>query len=649
MRYRQVHLDFHNSGLLKDVGSKFNKTQFQEALKIGHIDSITIFSKCHHGYSYHPTNVGKMHPGLNFDLLQAQLDACAEINVNTVVYISTGLDELSANLHPEWLNRNPNESTMWTENFSKPGYHKLCNNTSYLDYLVLQVEEVMQKYKPNGIFMDIIGANPCYCSKCRNDIINEGKDPFNEKDAKEFGEKVYKNYLLRIEEAIRKYSASTSIFHNAGHLFRGRLDLVETYTHLELESLPTGGWGYDHFPLSAAYARTLDFEFLGMTGKFHKSWGEFGGFKHPNALRYETALSIANGAKCSIGDQLHPLGDMNLSTYRLIGEAYKQVEAKEKWCVKATHIADIGILSDEAVTGQLGSQSDIGANRIMLEGKFLYNVIDADEDFKKYKLLILPDNIRLDEMLSKKIKEYLSNGGKILASSISCLKKDEDVFALDMGIEFVGKNKYMPTYFIPQFEITNGQTQYLMHQQNYVIKQKDAEILAYCENPYFNREVHSFSSHQNTPNNPEEKSPAIAQKSNIIYIAWGAFTDYAQNGSLHSKEMVTYAVDALLGEQKTLKTNLPDKAVVSLTEQKQENRLVAHLLFAHTTVRGNTEVIQDIVPLSNVSLQINCERTPTKVYLAPSMEEIDFEYTNNKISLVVPCVLCHQIVVVDLK
>jgi hypothetical protein len=648
MRYRQVHLDFHNSGLLKDVGSKFSKAQFQEALKIGHVDSITLFSKCHHGYSYHPTNAGKMHPHLSFDLLQAQLEACAEIDVNTIVYLSTGLDEVAANLHPEWLNRNADESTMWTSSFSIPGYHKLCNNTSYLDYLVAQVEEVMKKYNPNGIFMDIVGAYSCYCSKCRNDILNEGKNPFNEEDAIEFGKKVYKNYLLKIEEAIRKYNSTTTIFHNAG-LFKGKLDLIETFTHLEIESLPTGGWGYDHFPLSAAYARTLDFEFLGMTGKFHKSWGEFGGFKHPNALRYETALSIANGAKCSIGDQLHPLGDMNLSTYRLIGEAYKEVEEKEEWCKNSTHIVDIGVLSDEAITGQLDSQCDIGANRIMLEGKYLYNIIDLNENFQKYKLLILPDNIRLDERLTKKINNYLSNGGKILASSTSCLKKDEDVFALDMGIEFVGKNKYMPTYFIPDFEITNGQTQYLMHQQNYLIKQTDANILAYCENPYFNREVFSFSSHANTPNNPEEKFPAISKKGNIIYIAWGVFTDFAQNGSLHAKEMVLYAVDLLLGDQKTLKTNLPDRAVVTLTEQKQENRLVAHLLFAHTTVRGDTEVIQDIVPLSNVSVEINSEKTPTKVYLAPSMEEIGFKYNNNKISFVVPSVLCHQMIVVDLQ
>ena len=54
LRKRQVHLDFHTSEFVP-VGDKFNKEQFQSALKAGHIDSITVFSKCHHGWSYHPT------------------------------------------------------------------------------------------------------------------------------------------------------------------------------------------------------------------------------------------------------------------------------------------------------------------------------------------------------------------------------------------------------------------------------------------------------------------------------------------------------------------------------------------------------------------------------------------------------------------
>ena len=50
LRFRQIHLDFHTSGLIPGIGSKFSKRQFQEALKVGHVNSITIFSKCHHGY-----------------------------------------------------------------------------------------------------------------------------------------------------------------------------------------------------------------------------------------------------------------------------------------------------------------------------------------------------------------------------------------------------------------------------------------------------------------------------------------------------------------------------------------------------------------------------------------------------------------------
>ena len=75
MRKRQVHLDFHTNGTLP-VGKKFSKEQFQSALKLGHVNSITVFSKCHHGWSYHPTEVNEMHPCLDFDLLAAQLEAC---------------------------------------------------------------------------------------------------------------------------------------------------------------------------------------------------------------------------------------------------------------------------------------------------------------------------------------------------------------------------------------------------------------------------------------------------------------------------------------------------------------------------------------------------------------------------------------------
>jgi len=73
MNFRQVHLDFHTSEKIENIGQNFSKKQFQDTLKKGHVNSITLFSKCHHGWSYHPTKTNLMHPYLTFDLFGEQV------------------------------------------------------------------------------------------------------------------------------------------------------------------------------------------------------------------------------------------------------------------------------------------------------------------------------------------------------------------------------------------------------------------------------------------------------------------------------------------------------------------------------------------------------------------------------------------------
>ena len=62
-----VHLDFHTSPDIEGIGEEFNKEEFASTLKEAKVDLITVFAKCHHGYCYYPTKVGKMHPHLKFD------------------------------------------------------------------------------------------------------------------------------------------------------------------------------------------------------------------------------------------------------------------------------------------------------------------------------------------------------------------------------------------------------------------------------------------------------------------------------------------------------------------------------------------------------------------------------------------------------
>ena len=197
----------------------------------------------------------------------------------------------------------------------------------------------------DGYWLDIIQGNQCCCEHCISSMNEAGLDWQNEADRKIQAYRTRERYLVETNKAARSVRPDVPVFHNAGHLPQGDRHLLEHFSHLEIESLPTGGWGYDHFPLSAAYARTIGKQYLGMTGKFHTLWGEFGGYKHPAALKYENALMSAFGAGTSIGDQLHPSGKIDESTYRLIGDVYAEAEAKEPFCVDARAVADIGVLA----------------------------------------------------------------------------------------------------------------------------------------------------------------------------------------------------------------------------------------------------------------------------------------------------------------
>lgn len=648
MNYRQVHLDFHTSEHIEEIGKDFSKENFQEMLRHGHVDSITVFSKCHHGMSYHPTKIGCMHPHLGFDLLGAQIEAAHEIGVRTPVYLSAGIDGYMMSLHPEWLRYAYVDGKIKPPDYTWPGFHHpFCFNSPYLDYLLAQIREVVENYDADGIFLDIVGVSPCCCRYCLKELSDRGESPEDEDAIIRQAERVYANYTRRVRECIDGVKPGLPVFHNGGHIIRGRRDLAHMNTHLELESLPTGGWGYDHFPLSAAYAQTLGMDYLGMTGKFHGTWGEFGGYKHKNALRYEVALSAAFGAKCSIGDQLHPRGQMDNATYTLIGAAYSELEAKEQWLCDAKNIADVALLSIQNVTWQ--DKSDSGVCRILLEGGYLFGVVDGEADFSQYKVIILPDNITIKGELQIKLENFVKGGGKLLASGTSCLNTDKNGFLFDLGAQYVSANPYNPDYIRPCFDIHDMErADYVMYSKGISIT-ATGEVLAHRVDPYFNRSTFKYCSHKHTPPSPSSTSAGMTEGRDGIYIAWNVFEDYATSGMIILKKIVCHALDKLLGKHKSGRASLPAQGVFTLTEQKRENRLIAHLLYASPVKRGDgVEVIEDILPIYNTKLQIRVDnREVRRVYLAPQNEDLDYSIFDGVLTTTVPRLECHQMVVVE--
>lgn len=665
LRFRQIHLDFHTSPAIPGIGKGFDKQQYQETLKKGHVDSITTFALCHHGWSYYDTKVGKRHPELDFDLLRAQFDASKEIDVNVPIYLTAGVHSMMAEEHPEWREVSADGSYAgWTTSPLKPGFKTMCFNTPYLDHLCEQIREVVALF-PNcdGIFLDIISQGPCCCEYCMESMQEKGFDPEKDEDRKAHAAQVLENYYIQTTKAATDADPNMPIFHNSGHITRGKNDILKYFSHLELESLPTGGWGYDHFPMSAKYCKKIDKDFLGMTGKFHTTWGEFGGYKHPNALRYECAAMLAFGSKCSVGDQLHPNGILDDSTYSIIGEAYKEVEEKEAWCDDTINIADIAVLSSDAVNQCRDSAADIGVCRVLLESHYLFDMIDADMAFDGYKMLILPDDIRISDELKMKLDAYLAAGGKLMLTGDSGLNEDGTEFQFDIGAKFAGKNDFEPDYLMPidelQAEFLNSPL--VMYCTSNKINVDQGRSLGKVENSYFNRSYKHYCSHQHTPNNPEDcQYDCGSLNGNILYLAHPVFSIYRGLGAVAYKQYAVKAIDMLLGEDKSLTVNLPSTARISLMDQTKENRSILHLLYANTINRGgamqlsggnleskarSVEVIEELLPLRDIEVTLKSAKPVKKVTLEPQGQELDFTQNGDEISLKIDEFSCHQMVV----
>ena len=109
-------------------------------------------------------------------------------------------------------------------------------------------------------------------------------------------------------------------------------------------------------------------------------------------------------------------------------------------------------------------------------------------------------------------------------------------------------------------------------------------------------------------------------------------------------------LDRLLGDGKTATTSLPSQGIFSVMRQPAESgeRLVNHIAYAIPKVRGkNTEIIEDIPVVLDTKVSIKMGKKPSRVYLAPSIQELDFTFENGTVSYTIPKFECSTLVVIE--
>ncbi|HEY0007307.1 MAG TPA: hypothetical protein VGB55_01165, partial [Tepidisphaeraceae bacterium] len=396
---RQVHLDFHTSEHVPDVGARFSRRQFQKALQLGHVNAINLFAKCHHSWSYYPSKFGcGAHPNLVIDdLLGEQIEACHSIGVRCPIYYTVGWSATDAEQHPDWTVRR-RDGSIHTANYdlnAKPEDPKpavswkfMCPSGGYRELMLSQTREICERFDVDGMWYDICNTELCWCENCRRGMREDGLNADDDVDARKYSVQKWVSFMTAANAVVRERFADATVFFNGVAHATTPAAIHLQQTHFELEDLPTTWGGYDKFPPRARYMLGLPEPMGGggidekgaykkpiiaMSGKFHTSWGEFGGFKHPDAIRFEAASMVAYGGMCCMGDQLHPSGEMDLSTYANIGAAYEYLQRIEGYGVGAQPTANLGVFFSQRPTGavQHGGSSDghdNGVCTMLMEG-----------------------------------------------------------------------------------------------------------------------------------------------------------------------------------------------------------------------------------------------------------------------------------------
>lgn len=637
MRYRQIHLDFHTSEHIPDIGKHFDAEDFVATFKKAHVDSVTIFAKCHHGWAYYPTEAGAPHPNLaRPDLLGEMVDALNAADIECPIYITVQWDERNARLHPEWRARSATDSRFDPDQLTA-GWHTLClNHKAYRDELLAMAREVATRYATPGIFFDIVLSPDCVCQECLDSMAAHGLDPENPADRLINDEWVNERFRVEMSAVLNAEFPGLRIFYNCGHIHKQGPERFAPYSHLELESLPTGGWGYNHFPSSARYAATLGLDFVAHTGKFHTSWGEFGGFKHPDALEFEAAQMVSLGSKCLVGDQLHPSGAINPDTYASIAPAYARIEALEPYLEGAAQVSEVAILTAEYFhhAGDRNSDADDGAAQMLQELQQPFDVIDPSADFSRYRVIILPDEVPVEGELAGRLNTYVSGGGKLLLSGISALQ-DDGAFAVPAGIRNTGPVQFNPSYLRASAELDRGMTAspFVVYGRAQAIVAEGATVLAEVVPPYFNRSYKHFSSHAHAPDDVSAAplGAGVTIHGGVAYVAYPIFSIYRAMGQPLYRYLIRGLLNRLLPDP-ALTTDLPSSGRATLVRQANRNRHVLHLLYGAPQVRGNAvptrdgvrvmEMIEDIPAIGPVSATLRLPTAPSRAYDAITGEPI---------------------------
>jgi hypothetical protein len=587
------------------------------------------------------------------DLLADIVKGCHENEIKVITRVDfRGVHKERYDLHPDWFAKDENGEPIIL-NYTKPGLYAPCYNGHYRnDHSVQFIEQLMAKYHVDGIWHNSVNFhNVCYCDPCKELYHQEYQKEIPVKASShdeweeyyKWNEKMASNQLAKMRGAVKKYGEDKSY---AAEVFD--MYAVEQQKHTGI-NLYSAAKYFDFFVTVSFIANNSenvhykDIYYPAAIVKFLKSLEPekspvilFGGNGTEHRYTYDPPLdsrlwlweaaAIGGGYWNCYFNGDFPSNTLDRRNAYLATDAYTYIEENLELIDAIQPVTDIAIYYSKA-SGELLGDHDFsfpmqGILRLLEEEHFQYSFVsDRDltrDKLDKFKVLIMPNVAALSDAEANTIKEWVKDGGKLMATFQTSLFDENGLersdFALSdlFGVNYSGQttntaiDHYQKiitrTNLLDGFELTE-----LLHNggNTALVNPKiDAKtITGYL--PKINNQPPENA----FPDNWDSHNPIMVNnkygKGEVIYFANETAKLNYTVGHPDYNDLMTNALNSLIGDDKILKTNAPASVHVYLNKSKTEEGV--YQLSLVNTSSNSQRPFRELIPVSNIEVELPFE------------------------------------------
>lgn len=666
--YRRILIDAHIPDWRADFLSKLNADGVVGAVEAAGAQAAMLYFQSHVGLCNWPSEQGVMHRGIqDADFLHKTISALHARDIPVCGYFSVHFDNWAAETHAAWGFVQSTKNTMGPLPMARYG---LCcsNNPEYRGYVRSQAKEIARDFEIDAMFFDMMWQpGVCGCAHCQTRYAGETgrtvprnidwddadwcafqttRERWSAEWAAELRDIVrhekpeleaYHNFAMGVSNWSRAQSFASAAAHDflGGDFYGGRDEqLVVCKLMLNLS---------EHLPIefmTTVTAGLTEHETL-------KSQDEHDLLAYAATAHSAAFLAIA---------AFDPDGGVNAAALKIIRKSFDRIAPYESY-LGGVAIEDVavyfggdskvrldesGAALNELVTSGASDYPHFhavrGACRALQAAHIPFGVITRKQlaGLDRFKLVVLPNVLRMDAEECSAIREYVRRGGKIYASRLTSLLdtqagRGSDFALADVfGVSYVAEEVGQLVYLEPRDDlVANGvapqrRLAHALGRNSGAARLKHAagQALATLTLPFGHPHPGAmgdanWASIHSSPPHERLAAPAIARNEYGAGTAIYCAADI-ETAAGASRKLFTELVQSLLsGESLRVETNAPESVWINAFEQA--DRIIVTVL--------NYQSETPVSPVFNIDVAIRAVagRRLARAFLAPHGELLPCE------------------------